>query len=444
MMRAWLLLAAVLALPLLGAAKPAGQDLTAAGQTFVKQLADGQFAAAESTFDDTMKAAMPPDKLQAAWQQIVGKVGAFQEQTAVRQVEQAPYRVVLVTCRFEKATLEARVVYDTEGRISGLWFGSPQPAQEQFGAPPYADRSAFAEKDVTVGAGGEWALPGTLSLPNGTGPFPAVVLVHGSGPQDRDETIYANKPFRDLAWGLASRGVAVLRYEKRTQAYQTKMMAAEHITVKEETVDDAAAAVALLTKTDGIDPKRIFVLGHSLGGMLVPRIAKAAPQAAGFIIMAGTTRPLEDVVIGQLDYLTSLAGGNLAPQAEEKVDAMRKEADEVKALKPEDAGSDKRLLAAPVSYWLDLRDYHPAEAAKAIERPMLILQGGRDYQVTMADYDGWKAALDGRPNVTFKLYPALNHLFIAGEGASTPAQYHQPGHVDRHVVADIADWVEAH
>ncbi len=222
------------------------------------------------------------------------------------------------------------------------------------------------------------------------------------------------------------------------------MMAAGHITVKEETVDDAAAAVALLAKTDGVDPKRIFVLGHSLGGMLVPRIARAAPQAAGFIIMAGTTRPLEDVVIGQLDYLTSLAGGKLDPREAEQIDAMRKAADEVKALTPADAGSDKRLLGAPASYWLDLRGYHPDEAAKAIKRPMLILQGERDFQVTMADYDGWKVALDGHPNVTFKLYPTLNHLFIAGEGPSTPADYYQPGHVAREVLVDIAEWVKAH
>ncbi len=440
MMRAWLLLTALLALPMYAAEGPAGPDLKAAGQAFVKQLADGQFEAAESAFDDVMKTAMPTDKLEAAWQQIQANAGAFQEQTAVRQESQGNLSIVLVTCRFEKTTLEAKVVYGTDGRISGLWFGPPR----QYGPPPYADRSAFTEQDVTVGKG-EWALPGTLSLPNGDGPFPALVLVHGSGPQDRDETIGANKPFRDLAWGLASRGVAVLRYEKRTKEYAQQMAAdVAHVTVKEETIDDAAAAVALLRATKGVDPERVFVLGHSLGGMLVPRMATAAPQAAGFVIMAGTTRPLEDVVLDQLDYIASLAGRELTAQEKQQLDALREQAQEVKALKPEDADGTKTVLGAPAAYWLDLRGYHPAEAARAISRPLLILQGGRDYQVTVADYDGWKKALDGRPNVTFKLYPALNHLFIAGEGQSTPNQDQQAGHVDEQVVADIAAWVAAH
>jgi len=163
-----------------------------------------------------MKKAMPPDKLQEAWESIVATAGPFQQQTGVREQEAGPYRIVFVTCRFEKTVLDAKVVYRKDGRITGLWFGPARPPVE-YKAPAYADRSAFTEQEVTVGQG-EWALPGTLSLPKGKGPFPALVLVHGSGPQDRDETVGANRPFRDLAWGLASRGVAVLRYEKRTRA----------------------------------------------------------------------------------------------------------------------------------------------------------------------------------------------------------------------------------
>jgi len=442
----WFLVAALPAFVLDAAeqpSQPATTDVKASAQAFIKQLADGRFADATGAFDGAVKQAMPPDKLKATWESIVADAGAFQGQTGVNEQEAGQYRVVLVECRFERASLEAKVVYTAEGRIGGLWFGPPKPVY-QFGPPPYADKGAFSEKDVTVGEG-EWALPGTLSLPNGKGPFPAVVLVQGSGPQDRDETVAANKPFRDLAWGLASRGVAVLRYVKRTELYAAKMAAEKpHLTVKEEVVDDAAAAVALLRKTEGIDGRRVFVLGHSLGGMLVPRIAAAAPDAAGFIVMAGATRSLSDAVEDQLDYVTSLAGDQLTDQQKAGLDKMHKEAEEARALKPEDASSNKVLLGAPASYWLDLRDYHPAEAAKAITRPMLIIQGGRDYQVTARDFDAFKQALAGRANVTFKLYPNLNHLFVAGEGKSTPAEYETPGHVDAQAVEDVAAWVAAH
>src|SRR5262249_57372826 len=121
----------------------------------------------------------------------------------------------------------------------------------------------------------------------GAGPFPGVGLAHGSGPNDRDETIAQNKPFKDLALGLASRGIAVLRYDKRTKVYPAKMAGLAGLTVKDEVVDDAIAAASMLRSQPRIDPARVFVLGHSLGGMLVPRIAAADAKLAGVIVMAG-------------------------------------------------------------------------------------------------------------------------------------------------------------
>src|SRR5215831_9873048 len=163
--------------------------------------------------------------------------------------------------------------------------------------PPKPSSNRFTEEAVTVG-GDEWALSGTLSMP--IGPIAgAVVLVHGSGPNDRDETVGANAPFRDLAWGLADRGVAVLRYEKRTRAHAAQLATVETFTVREETTDDAIRAAALLRAHDRIDPKRIFVLGHSLGGTVAPRIAAEDRALAGIVIMAGSTRPLADVARDQ-------------------------------------------------------------------------------------------------------------------------------------------------
>jgi len=269
------------------------------------------------------------------------------------------------------------------------------------------------------------------------------VLVHGSGPHDRDETIGPNKPFRDLAWGLASRGVAVLRYDKRTQVHAAKLVAIQDkVTVNEETVEDAVAAVSLLRTTRKIDAKSIFVLGHSLGGMMIPRIAKHDPEIAGFIFMAGAARPMEDVILEQMSYIFS-RDGSISDQEKAMLEDMKGRVAKVKApgLSPE---TPSLLLpyGVPASYWLDLRGYDAPKEATSLKQPMLFLQGGRDYQVTMEDFGRWKAALSLRDDVLFRTYPALNHLFIAGEGKSTPQEYERPGHVANEVIGDIADWIK--
>ncbi len=410
---------------------------------FVTFLAKGDFTAAAGQFDSTMKAVMPPSKLEEVWKGLGAQIGQFKEQTGTRTEKMAQYNIVYVQSAFEKAAIEVKVVFNSANEIAGLYF-APSQAQMAFESASYVKPKAFRKSDVTVGSG-DWALPGTLTIPWGVEKAPAVVLVHGSGPNDRDETLGPNKPFRDLAEGLSSNGIAVLRYDKRTFKYGTQMiLKLDSLTVKEETIDDALAAVALLRQTPGIDTNRIFVLGHSLGATLAPRIGKGDPKIAGFIVMAGITRPLEDVIVDQVRYIFTLAG---EPTAEQKaqLDTLEMQAALVKSadLSPKTPPS-KLPLNMPARYWLDLRDYKPADMAKGISRPFLIMQGGRDYQVTQADFDGWKKSLAGRTDVEFKFYPAANHLFIDGEGKITPNEYGKPGHVSETVINDIAGWVKKH
>lgn len=399
----------------------------------------GQFAAIEAQFTDQMKAALPEGRLATSWNGLAAQVGAFQKQTGTREEEAGGFHVGIVTCAFERATLDVRVVFDQEGRIAGLLMRPAAAAAPPYALPSYADPASFTENDVTIGSG-EWALPGTVALPKGDGPFPAVVLIHGSGPNDRDETVGAIKPFRDLAAGLASRGVAVLRFDKRTKVHGAKMASAPDLTVKEEVVDDAVAAVATARANPRIDRTRVFVLGHSLGGMLIPRIGVADPSIAGLIVMAGAARPLEQAIVEQLQYLAA-ADGTVSPDEQKAIDEARQAAEAVYALTPADAAAHKMISHAPASYWLDLRGYDPPSAAKPLKQPMLVLQGERDYQVTMDEFARWKAALGSKPNVTLKSYPALNHLMIAGAGKSLPAEYSTPGHVAQDVVDDIARWI---
>jgi dienelactone hydrolase len=285
-------------------------------------------------------------------------------------------------------------------------------------------------------------LPGTLVFPAGKGPFPALVIVHGSGAADRDLTFGPNKPYRDIAMGLAARGIAALRYDKRTKVHP-EQFTGHPFTVKEETIDDALAAVALLRKTEHIDPKRIYVLGHSLGGMLVPRIGKADPAIAGFVIAAGNTRSFEELILDQLAS-TAPPPEMQTEEMKAQIEKLRQEVAKIKEITAAEGESSKLVFGAPAAYWLDMRAYDPAVAAKGLKQPLLIVQGERDYQVTMKDFERWKAVLSGRASVTFKTYPALNHLFMAGEGKSTPAEYVRPGHVSEQLIEDVAGWVKAH
>lgn len=428
-----------LALTFVSCRKP---SVTQLANGTVDSMAKGDFASATKNFDNTMKAVMSMKILRQTWLQLTAQVGAFKSRIGSRKVKGNGFQIVYVTCQFEKTTMDIKVVFDKDGNIGGLWFIPIVFAGSVHYSPPaYVHRDRFVERKVTVG-NGEWKLPGTLAIPKGKGPFPAIVLVHGSGPSDRDETIGPNKPFKDIAWGLASRGIAVLRYDKRTKVYGRKAID-DNFTVKEEVIDDALAAVEVLRKSQKIAPDRIFVLGHSTGGFLIPRIGNADQNIAGLIVMAGCTRPIMDVILGQITYIASL-NQLMTDEAKKEIDNYKQQIAIVRSLKPSaNSSASSLIMGVPASYWLDLRSYAPAEMAKSLKQPMLIMQGERDYQSTTADFKIWKDALCSRNDVTLKLYPDLNHLFITGIGKATPEDYDKPGSLAQTVIEDITSWIGA-
>jgi dienelactone hydrolase len=398
----------------------------------VEALVRHDWAAATARFDPTMRVAVPVEKTEAVWAQVENRLGRFTGVERTRVETHGPYQTAVVRCGFERGAVVVKVSFDAGSNVAGL-FVLDAAADDPWTPPPYATATAFEERDLFVGSAPP--LRGVLALPKGAGPLRAVVLVHGSGPQDEDETVGAVKVFKDLAQGLASRGVAALRYVKRSRAQPAGI-----VTVKEEVLDGVRAAVDALRATPGIDPSHIYLVGHSQGGYLAPRAAHEDPRVAGIVVLAGPSRPLEDLVVEQTRYLASLAPG--APRLVEAADegAKLKAAVEDPSLTP-DRTMPKLAGGMTGAYFLDLRDYRPATVAAALPCPVLVLRGERDYQVSQADFDGWSAALGASPRATLRQYPSLNHLFVAGTGPSTPAEYQRPGHVAAVVVEDVATWV---
>lgn len=438
------LLLFLVVLPMAARQSDTESSVVGAGKQVVQQIAAGQFGKVEAQYNAQMSAALPAGRLATAWAGLLDQAGSFDSINGARTSRVSIYDVVVVACKFERAMIDAEIAFGPDGKIAGLHFRPHQEPSPPWTAPGYAKPESFTEQPLAL-VNGKFQLPGTLSVPRGAGPFPAVVLVHGSGPHDQDETIGPNALLKDLAWGLASRGIAVFRYTKRTQKYgaQSNDDPAK-LTVDDETMSDARAAVALVVKDKKIDPRRIFVVGHSLGGYLAPWIASRESRITGIVMLAANTRPIEQLMVDQMRYALS-AGGTPTTADQKQLADLEESARKIDS--PDLTPGDTVAVpggAMPASYWLDLRNYHPLALTAELKIPILILQGGRDFQVPPAtNFAEWQQALAGHKNVTLKLYPSLNHLFITGEGPSVPQEYQRAGHIDEKVVTDIAAWISA-
>ncbi len=354
-----------------------------------------------------------------------------------------PSTLVCVVTVNGMTRLSARVVVDAKGLISQL---HTQPAGATPTTPAIAPSGSAGSappgvRQIAVGVGSP-PLRATLTLPPGPGPFPAVVLVSGSGPNDQDETLGPNKPFLDIALGLASHGIASLRYDKRTHDYPGSIDP-KTFTLTQEYVPDALAAISLLRREPAVNPHRIFVLGHSQGGTYAPLIAKDAPEVAGVILLAAGAEPLGAAILRQTHYLATLPG-TVGAQAKAELPEVTQQVAQIDnpAVLEKDSPGTVLLGGAGPAYFLSGLRYHEVATARSIPQPLLILQGDRDYQVTVAnDLDVWLAGLKGRPGVTVVQFPRADHLFLDGTGPPTPVEYARPGHVDPGVITAVAGWI---
>jgi len=407
-------------------------------QEFARDLAAHRFAEATKHYDATMRKVLPAAKLEAIWTKLEaanGKVTSFGEP---RTGQAGPYQLVFVPTVFERGRLDVKVVFDQKDRIAGLFFVPAESKASAYRPPAYDRPDRYTETEVQFGKA-PWRVKGRLTVPRSRAPAPVVVLVHGSGPHDEDESIGPNKPFRDLAVGLSYNGIAVLRYQKRTFAHRDQLLARGSITLHEEVIDDALAALAFVRTQKTIDKSRVFLLGHSLGASLAPQIASEDKKLAGIVMLSGTPRDPFEVIEEQLGYVASLPG----PGREKSKQAYKQVKAEIAKIRAHKASGAEMLLGAPVSYWQEWQSLAAESLPTLSKLPcrVLVLGGGRDYQVTRKDFVLYRAALRGHKHATLKWYPHCSHLFIKGQGKAAPEEYSKPGHVDEAVVRYLVGWL---
>ena len=396
-------------------------------KTFMGYLSSENFSAAQEMFNQQMKKDLPLQKLETLWNTVKAQAGEFSGIEKMGIAKSGEYIVVVVNVKFQHAYLDFKLVFDSSLKIAGLWI--TQAKTPKYELPSYVDLSAFTVKKIEIGQ--KWKLPAELTIPKGKGPFPAVVLIPGSGPSDMNETIGVNEPFKDIAYGLSTMGIAVLRYDKRAHVYAKEI---KDINVQNIYLQDASYAIEYMLKEPNVS--KVFVLGHSLGAYLLPEIAKENPQVAGLIMLAPPARDLAHVMVDQLEYILKLSPNS--------ADEIEKILDKLKLIEEHKLNANEFVMGAPASYYYELEKYDPISILKTLSKPVLICQGGKDYQVTAKDYNMFKNAFQSNSLFTFKWYPNLSHIFTPVSGVPSPANYQTASNVSQEVIEELADWIQRH
>ncbi|MBK8362127.1 MAG: alpha/beta hydrolase [Bacteroidetes bacterium] len=414
-------------------------DFRGRSEIVLQQFVKNEFLNIYKQIDTASISKIDTASIAKSWKNLIQQNGKYVKNLKVEKSQQGNFEVYAYTLQFEKNEITFRLIWGTNKKIKGYYF-TPVDKRPKYQVPSYHNAAAAKEKKVLLTTG-EFRIPGSLVIPNTPGKHPVVILVHGSGANDRDETFGPLKPFRDLTSGLTAQGIAVLRFEKRTRIFKSKMSHySPNYTVKQEVLEDVQRAIEVAKADTSIDTTQIYICGHSFGGMMLPRIAKENPSIKGLIYLTPNARRLEDLFVAQAEYIAN----EITDPARKKavVDSIKVLRDKVKSLSSNAAVDSSRIFDSPVSLWYELRNYDPIETAKTLDMPMLFIFGGRDYQVTSIDSDKWFSSFKSNEKAAFKMYPNLNHFLIAGEGKSLPAEYEKPGNVDEGLINDISTWIK--
>ncbi len=408
------------------------------GRKHAQELADGNFEAVYNDFSTRLKEKLPLEKVREVWEAVTKNLGRYKGIVRDEVSAKNGLELVSVILEFEKNGLKSSFVYAEDGEIES-WIIGFSPLEQSL---TVSDK--FEEVRIFIG---EHKLAGVMTLPKAVKNPPVAILISGSGPNDMDETIgaSANKPFRDIAHGLAVNGIASIRYNKLTFQFPGKFK--ENATVQSEYLNDARAAIKFARDSKSVNGKKIFLLGHSQGGMVLPYLVSVNPEVTGIILLASPAEGLE--MVGWRQRQSAINAMEDKSQ-EEKDELLAKSAeirDEIKNLKSGDEPSV--ILGVPSGYWISLNEIDVKTFAEKLRLPVLVLMADCDFQVSSDVYfEMWKDTLKNDKKAEFKLYKNLNHLFMPSDtgkkkfvGLENLKEYDAEAHVDKGVIDDISNWI---
>jgi len=445
----------------IAADEPNWDTFNAGAIEFVELMAAGEFDTATAMFNEELASVVDADTLEEVWDELIlAQAGAFIAVYETENIETQGFYVVLITLEHENMGVLLNFTFSEDGLLAGFTVdGFPT-----LGEVEPIEFTGFTDYPIIIGEGTDWALDGMLSIPDDTSvPVPAVVIVAGSGAHDMDPTTLPTPVYREIAHFLAENGIAVIRHDKRTHTHGLQMAEelGDSLTVWEEAIEDAILAAELLRADPHIDSDRVYIIGHSLGAILAPRIHENGGDFAGLIMMAGSPRCLLQIAAEQnaanvADQIESgmieaaIEAGQIEEAEVEAHLATVQALQELAATILDFSAEEAKDIIVPLFnnslyYWRDLSANSFAHYIQNITVPMLVMQPERDFQITVdADFVAMQELLADRDNVTFRLYEDLNHLFAPSTATNFiehAASVMEAGHVDRTVLQDIVDWI---
>lgn len=409
------------------------QDANLVSQKFIEQLSLQDYTSAYLFFDASLKAKLTESQFTSILKSLSGQYGNFSTLNNTRSTVVSDTVLKIESfCSFEKGGLIIQSAWHTKrNKIIGLFF-RPDTGSGNYHIPNYAIPKSYIERDISFQKIGR-KIMGTLTWPKNQSTSKLVILIAGSGAIDRDVTIGNNKPFKDIALGLASKGIASFRYDK--VAYITHQMPKDF---QDEYLSDIDYLIQVFSEKDSVS--KIILLGHSLGATAAILSSSTNKKISKLIQMASSTRSMDELIIEQSNYL--LKQPSLSQPDSIVLLSMRQSAQKVFMRKYDLSTKSQDLpLNMPASYWKSIQAINQKIVIKKLHIPILFLQGQRDYQVPLQDFNNWENHLSREKQVKFILYEKLNHLFFEGEGISTPKEYLTPSNVPAYVISDLTNWI---
>lgn len=408
----------------------------AKARNFLQLLNTGKFDSAYQMESAEMKRQIDARQLEVIWTNFTDTYDSLSSIEETTLTDKDSLIVTETIIRFVKKGFKYRLTLNRKGEVDGLFF---QYLNLPYSPPTYINTLNFYELKLPVPTPGIHA-EGVLALPQKIKNPPLIIIVGGSGPTDKDGSVGPNKMYKDLAWALAARGFAVYRFDKRTVNPENSKVSLE--TMHDEYVTDLQNIINHFQQDKRINPKRIYVMGHSQGGMMLPYFAKTCNGIYGYIGLAAPFHTITDLLPAQLTYLSTLnkedsAALNALTILKLKAIYQRQH------LHSNSINKDSLFPGLTIPFMRHMDVNRPANLIRFMKnKPCLLLQGARDYQVPVEELEAWKAALPKAKNLCTYTFEKLNHQFMEGVGVPGPKEYNTPNNVPEYVIDELVNWLK--